>query len=109
MATGLAFALIVRWPVGERGQPFLVAGLFIAAQMVAMGQLGDLAIVRSALTFLATCRPRRCSPRASRPARSPAGPAGMPASAPRCGSLRRRSRPDRGQRPDRGLTGDSYQ
>jgi hypothetical protein len=52
MATGLAFALIVRWRVGERGQPFVVAGLFIAAQMVAMGQLGDLAIVRSTLTFL---------------------------------------------------------
>ena len=52
MATALAFCLVVRWRVGERGQPFLVAGLFIAAQMVAMGQLGDLAIVRSALTLI---------------------------------------------------------
>ncbi|HEX8654020.1 MAG TPA: hypothetical protein VF693_02195 [Allosphingosinicella sp.] len=52
MATGLAFCLIVRWRVGERAQPFLVAGLFIVAQMVAMGQLGDLALVRSTLAFI---------------------------------------------------------
>jgi len=52
MATALAFCLIVRWRVGERGLPFLVAAVFIAAQMVAMGLLGDLAIVRSSLGFL---------------------------------------------------------
>jgi hypothetical protein len=52
MASGLLFCLVVRWRVGERAQPFLVAGLFIAAQMIAMGQLGDLAIVRSALALI---------------------------------------------------------
>jgi hypothetical protein len=52
MATAVAFALVVRWRVGERAYPFVVAGLFIAAQMVAMGQLGDLAIVRSTLAFI---------------------------------------------------------
>ncbi|HEX8645191.1 MAG TPA: hypothetical protein VF702_14875 [Allosphingosinicella sp.] len=52
MATALLFCLIVRWRVGERAQPFLVAALFIAAQMVAMGQLGDLAALRSTLTLI---------------------------------------------------------
>ena len=52
MATGLAFCLIVRWRVGERAQPFLVAGLFIAAQMIAMGQLGDLPMLHSMLAFI---------------------------------------------------------
>lgn len=52
MATSVIFALAVRWRVGERAQPFLVAACFIVAQMIAMGQLGDLAIVRSALSFL---------------------------------------------------------
>ena len=52
MASAVAFCLFVRWRVGERGQPFTVAALFIAAQMVAMGQMGDLAIVRSTLAFI---------------------------------------------------------
>jgi hypothetical protein len=52
MATALLFCLVVRWRVGARAQPFLIAGLFIVAQMVAMGQLGDLAIVRSTLTLI---------------------------------------------------------
>lgn len=52
MATALAFCLFVRWRIGERAHPFLVAGLFIAAQMVAMGWLGDLAILRWSLTFI---------------------------------------------------------
>ena len=52
MASAIAFCLVVRWRVGERGQPFVVAALFIAAQMVAMGQLGDLAIVRSSLAAI---------------------------------------------------------
>jgi hypothetical protein len=52
MATALVFCLAVRWRVGERAQPFVIAGLFIAAQMVAMGLMGDLAIVRASLTFL---------------------------------------------------------
>jgi hypothetical protein len=52
MATSVIFCLVVRWRVGERAQPFLVAGLFVVAQMVAMGQLGDLAIVRSAVSFI---------------------------------------------------------
>jgi hypothetical protein len=52
MASGLAFALVVRWRVGPRAQPFLVAAGFIAAQMVAMGLMGDFAIVRSTLTLI---------------------------------------------------------
>ena len=52
MATALAFCLIVRWRVGERARPFAVAAFFIAAQMVAMGQMGDFAVVRSALTLI---------------------------------------------------------
>ena len=52
MATALAFCLFVRWRIGERAHPFLVAGLFIAAQMVAMGWMGDLAILRWSLTFI---------------------------------------------------------
>lgn len=50
--TALAFCLIVRWRVGERANPFLVAACFIAAQMVVMSLLGDLAIVRSSLGLL---------------------------------------------------------
>ena len=52
MSTAIAFALLVRWRVGERAQPFLVAAAFIAAQMVAMGLMGDLALVRSTLTLI---------------------------------------------------------
>ena len=52
MASAVAFCLVVRWRVGERAQPFVIAAFFIAAQMVAMGQLGDLAIVRTALGAL---------------------------------------------------------
>ena len=59
MATSVIFALVVRWRVGERAQPFLVAAIFIVAQMVAMGQLGDLAIVRSTLSFLGQLPERR--------------------------------------------------
>lgn len=49
MATALIFCAIVRWRVGPRAEPFTVAGLLIAAEMIAMGQMGDLAIVRAAL------------------------------------------------------------
>lgn len=52
MATALLFCIIVRWRVGERAQPFTVAGLFIAAEMVAMGLMGDLAAVRWLLTVI---------------------------------------------------------
>ena len=51
-ATAVAFCLLVRWRVGPRAQPFLVAAFFIALQMVTMGQLGDLAIVTAALTVI---------------------------------------------------------
>lgn len=51
-ASALIFCLVVRWRVGARAQPFLVTAFFIAAQMVAMGQFGDLAIVRTSLTFI---------------------------------------------------------
>ncbi|HEX8239920.1 MAG TPA: hypothetical protein VF574_09300 [Allosphingosinicella sp.] len=53
MATALLFCVVVRWRVGERAHPFTVAGILIAVEMVAMGFLGDLAIVRSALLLLA--------------------------------------------------------
>lgn len=52
MATALLFCIIVRWRVGERAQPFAVAGILIAIEMVAMGLMGDLAIVRSALLLI---------------------------------------------------------
>ena len=50
MASAVAFCLFVRWRVGEKARPFVVTALFITAQMVAMGLLGDLQIVRSTLT-----------------------------------------------------------
>ena len=49
MATALLFCIIVRWRVGERAHPFTVAGVLIAIEMVAMGLLGHLGVVRSAL------------------------------------------------------------
>lgn len=52
MASAVVFCLAVRWRIGERAQPFLVAAAFIVAQMVAMGLLGDLGIVRATLTFI---------------------------------------------------------
>ena len=50
--TALLFCLIVRWRVGTRADPFVVAAVFIAAQMFAMGQLGDLSIVLAALASI---------------------------------------------------------
>jgi hypothetical protein len=52
MATALLFCIVVRWRVGERAHPFTVAGVLIAIEMVAMGFLGDLEIVRSTLTLV---------------------------------------------------------
>jgi len=52
MASALAFCLLVRWRVGKRAQPFVVAAAFIGAQMIAMGQMGDLSIIRSALALI---------------------------------------------------------
>jgi hypothetical protein len=52
MATALLFCIVVRWRVGERAHPFAVAGVLIAIEMVAMGLLGDLPAVRSALVAL---------------------------------------------------------
>lgn len=52
MATAVAFCLVVRWRVGERATPFIVTAAFIVAEMVAMGLMGDLAIVRSALVVI---------------------------------------------------------
>lgn len=52
MATALLFCIVVRWRIGERAHPFTVAGVLIAVEMVAMGFMGDLAIVRSALVFI---------------------------------------------------------
>ena len=52
MATAVLFCIVVRWRVGERAHPFTVTGVLIAAEMVAMGFMGDLAIVRSALVLL---------------------------------------------------------
>jgi hypothetical protein len=52
MATALLFCIIVRWRVGERAHPFTVTGVLIAIEMVAMGFLGDLAMVSSALVLV---------------------------------------------------------
>jgi hypothetical protein len=52
MATALLFCIFVRWRVGERAHPFTVAGVLIAIEMVAMGFLGDLVVVRSALVLV---------------------------------------------------------
>ena len=52
MATALLFCAVVRWRVGERAHPFTVAGLFIAAEMVAMGFMGELAIILWSLRAL---------------------------------------------------------
>ena len=52
MATALIFCAIVRWRVGPRAEPFTVAGVLIAVEMVAMGFMGDLAVVRSALVVI---------------------------------------------------------
>ena len=52
MATALLFCIVVRWRVGERAHPFTVVGVLIAVEMVAMGFMGDLAIVRSALLLI---------------------------------------------------------
>ena len=52
MASALLFCIVVRWRVGERAHPFTVAGVLIGIEMVAMGLLGDLAIVRSALVSI---------------------------------------------------------
>lgn len=52
MATALLFCIAVRWRVGERAHPFTITGVLIAIEMIAMGWMGDLAIVRSALLLL---------------------------------------------------------
>jgi hypothetical protein len=52
MATALLFCIIVRWRVGERAHPFTVTGVLIAIEMAAMGLLGDLGTVRSALVLV---------------------------------------------------------
>lgn len=52
MGTALLFCLAVRWRVGERAHPFAVAGALIAAEMIAMGFLGDLAVLRAVLTLI---------------------------------------------------------
>ena len=52
MATAVIFCLVVRWRVGERAHPFTVAAVLIAIEMVAMGSMGDLALVRSALILV---------------------------------------------------------
>ncbi len=52
MATAVVFCIIVRWRVGERAHPFTVAGVLIVVEMAAMGLLGNLAIVRSALALI---------------------------------------------------------
>ena len=52
MATAVLFCIVVRWRVGERAHPFTVTGVLIAVEMVAMGFMGDLAVVRSALALI---------------------------------------------------------
>ena len=52
MATALIFCAVVRWRVGPRAEPFTVAGVLIAIEMVAMGLMGDLAIVTWLLVLI---------------------------------------------------------
>ena len=52
MALELAVIALVWWTYRERAAPFLVAGGFIAAQMVTMGLMGDLPVLRSLLAAL---------------------------------------------------------
>jgi hypothetical protein len=52
MATALIFCLVVRWRVGKKAHPFMVAAFFIVAQMVTMGLLGDLPILGASLLFI---------------------------------------------------------
>lgn len=47
--TALVFCLVVRWRVGARARPFMVAAGFIAAQMLAMAFLGHAPPVVTAL------------------------------------------------------------
>lgn len=51
-ASALLFCLVVRWRVGARAQPFVVAAGFIAAQMVAMAFMGNLPPVLQMLTMI---------------------------------------------------------
>lgn len=52
MALELAVVGLLWWKYGKKAAPFLVAGLFIAAQMLFMGPLGGLGIFRSLLAFI---------------------------------------------------------
>jgi len=53
MALELAVIALIWWKYRERAAPFLVAGGFIALQIVTMGWLGDLPVLKSLLTALA--------------------------------------------------------
>lgn len=50
MALELAFIALVWWKYREKAAPFLVAGGFIVVEMVAMGLMGDLPVLRTVLT-----------------------------------------------------------
>ena len=53
MALELMLIAVVWWKYREKAAPFLVAGGFIVAQIVTMGWLGDLPVLKSLLTALA--------------------------------------------------------
>ncbi len=50
--SAFVFCLLVRWRVGARAQPFLIAAGFIAAQMFAMAFMGNLPPVLMVLTTI---------------------------------------------------------
>lgn len=52
MALELLFIAIIWWRYREKARPFLVAGLFIVGQMLAMGLMQDVAILKSLLGAL---------------------------------------------------------
>ena len=52
MALELAFIALIWLRYREKATPFLVAGGFIAAQMVAMGLMGDLPVLKTLLTII---------------------------------------------------------
>ena len=52
MAAELAIIAVIWWRVGEKARPFLVAAGFIVAQMLAMGLMGNLPVLKVLLAVI---------------------------------------------------------
>jgi hypothetical protein len=52
MALELVIIAVLWWRFRDKASPFLVAGLFIVGQMLAMGLMGDVAVLKSLLVAL---------------------------------------------------------